>query len=396
MHRGRPNEINRSGNNGHHEKSLHALALSIFSDNGIEAAAALHELLKWSSQKIAEPPTIPPQFPAGTILPRKEMFAQPTYLLVSSLTRFIYYHITPWIQGSSIDPAITALTILSNLVNSVDSIPIISNCIIIASNPDTMVLLLRLCYHPYSPLCHISQSILEQIGRFCNIREVLGSKNGSQPSKSQSEKQSEQSKENSEKSDNDNDNFDNDEESMSNENADNGLKEVNEFVSTLCSLFQLANPAKDEAHIDIFINFALLPENCRLFMDSMGAEVMVNRIAQLLGYPSLTIRDILLEAVYLFCMTNTDFKDAACSSNFLLRSLLNLTIPPSEPFETKTVVTFTPCQKACVLLLDLSDDARVLSYLANFKIQLAAVMLKWKSNVLPQLALKVSNASSRQ
>ena len=346
--------------------------------------------------KITEPVAAPSQFPAGTIIPKKEIFAQPTYLLVSSLTKFIYYHITPWIQGPSINPAITALTILSNLVNSVDSIPIISNCIIVASNPDTMILLLRLCYHPYSPLCHLSQSILEQIGRFCNIREVLSSKNVSQPNKSQAEKQSEQSKEYSERSDNDNENDDNenDENSVPNEDNDS-FREVNEFVSTLCSLFQLANPAKDEAHIDIFINFALLPENCRLFMDAMGTEVMVNRIAQLLGYPSVTIRDILLEAVYLFCMTNTDFKDAACSSNFLLRSLLNLTIPPSEPFETKIVVPFTPCQKACVLLLDLSDDARVLSYLANFKVQLAAAMLKWKSNGLPQLALKVSNASSR-
>lgn len=384
MHnRGRP-EI-RSGNNGHHEKSLHALALSIFSDNGIEAAAALYELLKWSSGQTP----IAPQMPVGTIPPRKEIFCQPTYLLVSSLTKFIQYHITPWIQGPSIDPAITALTILSNLVNSVDSIPIISNCIIVASNPDTMILLLRLSYHSYSPLCHLSQSILEQIGRFCNIREVLGSKKSLQ---SQLEKQKEQFKGNSEKSEND----DNDiEESNNDNNNDNGCQEINDFVSTLCSLFQLANPAKDEAHIDIFINFALLPDNCRLFMDTMGTEAMVNRIAQLLGYPSVTIRDILLEAVYLFCMTNTDFKDAACSSNFLLRSLLSLTIPPSEPFETKTVVPFTPCQKACTLLLDLSDDARVISYLANFKIQLAVVMLKWKSNGLPQLALKVSNASSR-
>lgn len=394
MHRGRPET--RSVNNEHHDKTLHMLALSIFSDNGIEAAAALHELLKWSSQKVTEQPTINPQFPPGTILPRKEIFAQPTYLLISSLTKFIYYHITPWIQGPSIDPAITALTILSNLVNSVDSIPIIPNCILVASCPDTIILLLRLCYHPYSPLCHIAQSILEQIGRFCNIREVLGSKSGTQPNKSQPEKQSEPSKESSERSDNDNENSENDNDDNNFENSnDNSFQEINEFVSTLCSLFQLANPAKDEAHIDIFINFALLPENCRLFMDSMGTEVMVNRIAQLLGYPSLTIRDILLEAVYLFCMTNTDFKDAACSSNFLLRSLLNLTIPPSQPFETKTVVPFTPCQKACVLLLDLSDDSRVLSYLANFKVQLAAVMLKWKSNGLPQLALKVSNASSR-
>lgn len=362
-------DIRRPYIGNYHEKVLHALALSIFSDNGIEAAAALHELLKWSEWKTP----------------------QPTVVLIESLTKFIENHITPWIQGQSIEPAITALTILSNLVNSSDSIPIIPNCIMVASNRKTVKLLLRLSYHPYSPLLHLSQSILEQIGRFCDIQQVFGDNTELIQAPIDPER-TESTREMSERSENES----NDEENTINTNF-NSLycTEITEFVSTLCSLFSLANPAKDEPHIDIFINFALWPNNCKLFMENMGADVMVNRIGQLLGYPAVTLRDILLEAIYLFCQTNTDFKDAACSSNFLLRALLNLTIPPSEPFESKTVIPFTPCQKACTLLLDLSDDTRVISYLANFKIQLAAAMLKWKSCGLPKLALKVSNASTR-
>ncbi|OHT07223.1 hypothetical protein TRFO_01392 [Tritrichomonas foetus] len=338
MSRARIDTPTYAPNNLHHEKTLHALALSIFSDNGIEAATALHELLRWSTLKLKDPSASIPQ---GKIL-----YPTPTPLLVNSLTKFIYHHITDWIQGPSVEPALTALTILFNLVNCIDSIPNVPNSILIASTPETMALLLRLSYHPYSALTRLAQTIVAQIGRFCNITKILQNK-------------------------------------------------AEEYVSTLCSLFTLANPAKDEQHITIFVNFALLPDNCRLFIDNLGAEVMVNRIAQLLTYPSLTIRDLLLEAIYLFCMTNADFKDATCSSTFILRSLLGLTIPPSEPYETKMIVPFTPCQKACILLLELSDDARVISYLAKFKIQLASAMLKWKSNGLPQLALKVSNASIR-
>ena len=321
----------------HHEKILHALSLSIFSDNGVEAGSALHELLKWSTQICIDMN----QLPLGTL-----PYPQPTPLLIESLTKFVENHLTKWTKGQSADLVLSALTIIHNLTYSSDKKPIIPNDVMIASTPNIMKLLLRLSYHPYSVLSNISMSILGQLGRFCYISKVFGD-------------------------------------------------DADEYVSNLCSLLTLANPATDKEHIKIFTSFAILPENCRLFIDNMGAGVMVNRLAQLLTYPSGFIRDTILESIYLFCMTNADFKDATCSSNYMLRSLLGLTIPPSQPYEINPKVPFTPCQKACVLLLELSDDPRVLSFLANYKIQIADAMLKWKSNSLPQLALKVSNASVR-
>jgi hypothetical protein len=164
------------------------------------------------------------------------------------------------------------------------------------------------------------------------------------------------------------------------------------FVASVCSLFALSSPGADDAHIAIFLNFIMMRKNCRLFVRELGAGLICRRMAQLLAYPLMASRDLLLEAIYGLAMTNLEIKDAVCDTPVLLRAILRLAVPPSEPYEAKVVAQLTPCQKACVLLLELADDSRVVSYLARFKTQIAAAMLKWKSCALPELALKVSNA----
>ncbi|KAH0793496.1 hypothetical protein GPJ56_002543 [Histomonas meleagridis] len=337
-------EANHPPNTASHEKILHSLSLLIFSENGTESAAALNELYRWSTGNtrtieiphpgIQQPPQ-PPQSPP-----------QPTPMLIMSLTNFIHYHISPFKHGPTIKPAITALDILSNLVRCTDRMQSLTNSILLSSIRDTVLLLHRLSFCPNSPLRKHSQDILIQIAKFCNITNVMGDY-------------------------------------------------TSEFISSLCSIFMLLDPSEDDSNLIIFMNFALLPDNCRLIIDEIGVETMVTRISQLLSFPSTPLRDLLLECVYLFCMTIPDFKDAVCNSHFLLRSLVTLSIPPFMPYETKFVVPFTPCQKACVVLLELCDDSRVSSYLARFKMQLADAVLKWKSCGLPELALKLSNISPR-
>jgi hypothetical protein len=100
----------------------------------------------------------------------------------------------------------------------------------------------------------------------------------------------------------------------------------------------------------IVYHFALLNANCRLFIKNLSADVLSRRIGELLGYPLTTLRDQLLECIYGLARTNFEVKDAACSTYSFLRVVLGLAIPPSEPYELKVIVAFTPGQKAWVLM----------------------------------------------
>lgn len=323
-------------NTATHEKLLHGLSLMIFSSNGAEATTALYELLRWSAFKPQEPAQV------NSV----SNYAQPTPMLVMSLTKFIKNNVRSWAPGPSTKPAITALAIFSNLVNSCDSKQSLVNAIIIASSVETIELLYRISLSPFSPLAKHSQNILLQTSKFCDIEKYLNNEHGKK------------------------------------------------LLENLCSLFMIMEPYEEETNIVIFIHFALLPSNCKLFLDKLGAENMVTKIAQLLSFPSTNLRDLLLEFIYLCSMSIPDFKDVICSSQTMLRALLTLAIPPFKAYESKYILPFTPCQKACVLLLELSDDSRVISYLARFKLQISEAMLHWKSCDLPKLALKLSNASS--
>lgn len=335
--------LNNKPKDDPNEKVLHSLSLSIFSESGVEAAVALHELLRWSDPK-------PEELLKGTPLP------QPTPCLIQSLTRLILDHVDGWAPGCSAGPAMTALSILSNLTNMSHFLAmrpmccnpqiIINNAVLIGAVPDTVELLLRLTIHPYTPLGKLAHNVILQIAKFVDIEHTF---------------------------------------------KDEARR--HKFVNTVCSLFLLADPNTDEQYVTVFLHFALLPRNCALFADEIGADLIYKKIGRLLTYPSTSLRDLILESVYAM-MTNTEMKDAASTTTSFLRSVVSLAIPQAEPCESKFVCPFTPCQKACVLLLELCDDSRVLSYLANFKYQLADAMCKWKSCSLSELALKVSNVSS--
>jgi hypothetical protein len=331
-------EVNKSTSDNFHDKTLHALSLSIFSENGAEASAALCELLRWSALK---PDSAP--IPATATL----TYPQPTPCLISSLTRFVSAYSNRWGHAPTIEPTLVALNILANLTNVADPQTAVRNCFAIGAVPETVLLLHRLSYHPHSPARRICQTLMIRIGRFCDIEHTL------RPADAAS------------------------------------------IVASLASLFMISDPGTDEAHIQIFLNFALLSKNLRLFVRELAPETLCRRIGDLLAYPLGSLRDLLLESAYAFIMTNSEIKDAAGSTISFLRNVLGLAIPPSEPYETKLFVSFSPHQKACVLLLEMSEDGRVVEYLARFKQQIAAAVLKWRSAALYGLALKVSNVSTQ-
>jgi hypothetical protein len=319
-----------------HNKIIHGLSLSIFSENGAEGAAALHELLRWSAHKGQDVQ----QHPGGA----HPSCPQATACLVNSLTRFIGLYCEHWIRSPTAEPCLTAIVILSNLVHLPDPEVAIKNAALMGAIPETVLLLHRLSFDPFSPLARMAQIIMLQVARFCRIKHTL---------------------------------------------RDHGYQR---FVAGICSLFALASASADDAHIAIFLNFIMMRKNCRLFLKELGSDLICRRMAQLLAHPLMVSRDLLLEAIYALAMTNLEIKDAVCNTPVLLRAILRLAVPPSEPYEAKVVAQLTPCQKACVLLLELAEDSRVVCYLARFKTQIAAAMLKWKSCALPELALKVSNA----
>jgi hypothetical protein len=339
--RGRAGDVNKTqserDSEAFHFKVIHALSLTIFSENGAEAAAALHELLRWS----VSGPRDFPQLPANSSPP----YPQATPCLVSSLSHFISLHSKRWVPGPTAEPAFTALSILSNLVSLPDSDFSIKNACQIGAIPESLMLLHRLSFDPRSPLARMAQSVLIQIGRFCLIEHTLKD------------------------------------------------HEMDAFVETMSSLFLLADLDSDDAPIHIFLNFALLDRNCGRFVAHIGADPLCRRFTQLLSTPAGQFRDFVLETMYAIVMTNSEVRDAVCNCQGLLRALLGLAIPPSEPYEARSVVSFTPYQKACVFLLELCEDRRVLAYLSRFQQQIAVAMLKWKSFGLPQLALKLSNAA---
>jgi hypothetical protein len=339
--RGRVGDVNKTqserDSEAFHFKVIHALSLTIFSENGAEAAAALHELLRWSVSGPREFPQLPPNSP----LP----YPQATPCLISSLTRFISLHSKRWVPSPTAEPTFTALAIFLNLVTVSEPDFSIKNACLIGAIPDSLLLLHRLSFDPRSPFARMAQSVLIQIGRFCLIEHALED------------------------------------------------QELDGFIETVSSLFLLSDLDSDDAPIYIFLNFALLDRNCRRFVAHMSADLLCRRFAQLLSSPASQFRDFVLETTYAIVMTNSEVRDAVCNAPGLLRALLGLAIPPSEPYEARSIVLFSPSQKACVFLLELCEDRRVLAYLSRFKRQIAVAMLKWKSCGLPQLALKLSNAT---
>jgi hypothetical protein len=340
--RGRGSDVNKTqterDSESLHFKVIHALSLTIFSENGAEAAAALNELLRWSTSSSREFP----QLPSNSAPP----YPQATPCLVTSLTHFVFQHSKRWIAAPTAEPCLTALAILSNLVTVADPEFSIKNAALIGAIPEALLLLHRLSFDPRSPLSRLAQTVMIQIGRFCCIEHTLKG------------------------------------------------REMDDFVASLASLFLLADVDTDEAHVQIFLNFALLDQNCGRLVCQIGADVLCRRVAQLLQCRAVSsFRDFVLETMYAITQGNAQVKEAACRSPELLRALLGLAVPPSEPYEGKAVVLFSPYQKACVFLLELSDDRRVLAYLATFKQQVSMAMLKWKSCGLPQLALKLSNVA---
>jgi hypothetical protein len=340
--RARGNDVNKTqgerDSEALHLKVLHGLSLTIFSANGAEAAAALNDLLRWSSSGLRDFPQLAPNSPPP--------YPQASVCLVTALTRFISLHSRRWVSAPTSEPSLTALVILSNLVNVIDPEFSIKNAALIASIPECLLLLHRLSFDPHSPLSRIAQGVMLQLGRFCCIEHTLKD------------------------------------------------AEMNGFIESLSTLFLLSCADSDEPHIQIFLNFALLDANCQKFVGHIGAQLICRRFAQLLQTPSIGLRDFLIETLYAIAMTNQELKEAVCCSPPLLRALLNLAVPPSEPYPARPVVSFSPYRKACVFLLEICEDGRVAAYLSRFKQQIAVAMLKWKSCGLPLLALKISNVSN--
>lgn len=266
--------------------------------------------------------------------------AQPTPMLVLSLARFVASSARRWRAGPSLRPAIAALAVLENLVCAGDSRQALANASIIASCAEAVELLLRLSLLTRSPLARHAQCVLAPVAKFCDLSQCAGA------------------------------------------------------LAVLCASFPLLDPAEEEANAVVFLHFALLPGNCRLLLARLGARALLAKLVQLLAFPSTGLRDTALEFVFLCCALVPDFKDAVCGSQAALRALLALAVPPFSPFPAKDALPFTPCQKACVLLLELCDDARAVGFLAQFKFQVAEAVLHWRSCALPKLAMKLANVSS--
>lgn len=321
-----------------HERVIHHLALTIFSDNGVESAGALNELLRWSTACTKDFP-----MDAARVHRQKLLYPSPTPILIQSLARYLSIHMKAWTRGPSTEPALTAIAILNNIANTSNAIVNVNNAHLIASCPEAVTVLHRISYHPQSPLAAHALQSLQQIGRFCDIQHIFG------------------------------------------DNA-------KDFAQSLCSTFLLASPSKDEPHVIVFLSFMLLPDNCHLFLEIILADQFITRVSELLYYPSTPLRDMLLETLYTITLTNSDIKDAACVSPLLLRSILRLAIPYSLPHDGRHEIPFVPCQKACVFLLELCSDSRAMSYLAQYRQHFAYALTQWKSSGLTELALKVSNS----
>lgn len=311
------------------EKLIHSIALTLLGGSEMESAAALSSLLNWSNPKIL----LPPQQPKP----------KPTPILIQSIARFLMLHANNWKKGPSVNPALVALTIINNLVYSAEKKVHVENASIVAGCSEMMIILQRLSFHPYSPLSILSQNILVSIARFCDVGKSV-------------------------------------------ENPER-------FIEILCSLFKLADPEKDKQQIVIALNFILLPNNCTLIIEQLGADLLVDRFAVILAYPSRSTRDILLEVIYALSMTVPEIKEAVCRNETLLRIIVAMCIPQFDPIDSKNTIPLSPCQKSCALLSELLEDSRVLQFAATFKIQFATAILKWKSAWLTDIAIKISNVN---
>jgi hypothetical protein len=83
---------------------------------------------------------------------------------------------------------------------------------------------------------------------------------------------------------------------------------------------------------------------------------------------------------------------AACRCTELLRALVSLAVPPSEPYEALPIMLFSRYQKAWVFPVAMCEDPKVAAYLSRLKQQIAVAMLKWRLCGLLLLAVKLSNA----
>jgi len=312
------------------ERVLNAVAMNLFSESALESSTALNCLLNWSMSRDSSNPKTNPKI---------------TPTVVECLTNFVILHVDEWKKGPTFEAAVLALIILYNSsYNQIMKVNI-DNAIILASSSPLMKVLLRLSYHPYSPLSRYSLNILALIARFCDISKIID--------------------------------------------------DPKQYYDTVFSLFMLADPILDEQLIDVFLNFCLNPNNLVALGEKVCSSSFICRLCSILPYPINSIRDVILEVAYTLAMTNSEFKDTICCSNSFLRILLVLTIPPYEPVESKNNLHFSPSQKACVFLIDLIEDPRVSEFLSKFKLQIAASAIKWKSTCLSDLAIRVSNTTTQ-
>jgi hypothetical protein len=69
---------------------------------------------------------------------------------------------------------------------------------------------------------------------------------------------------------------------------------------------------------------------------------------------------------------------AACRCTELLRAIVSLAVPRSEPYAARPAVLFSRSQKAWVFLVEMCEDPRFAPYLSRLKQQIAVAMLKWR------------------
>ena len=267
---------------------------------------------------------------------------KPTPILIQSIARFVNQHVKQWGTCPTTNIAVSALCVICNLICTRGELNA-SNAILCASCPELMCLLQRLSFHPYSILERVSHHILLFIAKFCDIGKTI---------------------EDSEK-----------------------------FVSTQCSLFNLADPSTDDIHIIVFLSYALNPSNLSLFMGYISPKQLIEKVTVYVRYPSTYLRLFILETLYAITFSHETIKNEVCSNNNFLRTLVSFCIPNFGKVEGKDHLPVSPCQKSCVFLLDLMDDSRVLSYVAFYKEQLVKASLYWKSSLLVSIAVKLSTVN---
>ena len=141
-----------------HDGIVHALALSLFSDSGVESGVILTDLYNWS-------------FPRSN---KNQQRVAPSPIIITSLVKFINMHFNQWRDGPSSEAALIALSIIFNFINTYDSEQNLKNSVMIASSPDVLNLFYKISHSPSSALFAQVSHYFPLLAKFSDLSFIFG------------------------------------------------------------------------------------------------------------------------------------------------------------------------------------------------------------------------------